>query len=226
MARTYENFDVELVASGTAYEARFRSLPGQPTITIDFPLEENEFASFLGMFGKQQRRRMESPEFSRVRAVGSRLFDCLFPNELRASWVDVANQAKRNGKGIRIRIDLSQAEDLVTIPWEYLYRVESDDFLSLSNWTPVVRFLDVAEPLGAMPLKGPLKILVMISDPIERRGTLDVDREWQQLNEALVGPISRNEIQLHRLPNGQLEALQVALQQSDYHVFHFIGHGE
>ena len=226
MARTYENFDVELIASGPTYEASFRSIPGEPRLNLAFPLEEHELTAFLAMFGKQQRRRMEAPEFTRVRAVGHRLFDSLFSGELSERLIEATSQAKQAGHGLRIRLDLSQAQDLGTLPWEYMYQPETDDFVSLSNWTPVVRYLHVSEPLPATPLDGPLRVLVMISDPIERRGTLDVEREWQQLNTALEGPSKRGEVELHRLPDGQLETLQVDLQNNDYHVFHFIGHGE
>lgn len=226
MARTYENFDVELIASGPTYEAKFRSIPGEPRLTISFPLEQHELDAFLSLFGKHQTRRLESPEFARVRAVGQRLFDSLFKEQVRDALTIATRAAMQEGRGLRVRLDVSQAQDLGTIPWEYMFFREYDDFVSLSNWTPVVRHLDVAEPLPPVRLDGPLRILVMISDPIERRGTLDVEREWSQLEQALDGPVSRGEIELHRLPDGQLETLQVDLQMHSYHVFHFIGHGE
>ena len=226
MARTYENFDVELVAAGSTYEARFHSIAGEPTATIPFPLEDHELKAFLDLFGTPQKRSLETPEFARVRAVGQRLFDTLFTAENRKALTEATRAAMNEGRGLRLRIDVSEAKDLGTVPWEYLYFQEADNFVSLSNWTPVVRHLNVAEPLPAIRLEGPLRILVMISDPIERRGTLDVEREWLQLDQALAGPISRGEIELVRLPNGQLETLQVDLQNHNYHVFHFIGHGE
>lgn len=226
MTREYSNFDVELTSRGPTYRARLLSLPGQPSVEFEFPLDEHEFDSFLGMFGKHQSRRLESPEFTKVRGVGKRLYDSIFVNDLRDALVDAANQAKMQGKGTRIRLDLSDAPDLVTLPWEYLYRVESDDFVSLSNWTPVVRYLDVAQPLPATPLEGPLKVLVMISDPIERRGILNVESEWRQLNEALEQPIADRAVDITLLPDGRIESLQLELQRNDYHVFHFIGHGE
>lgn len=226
MARTYENFDVELLASGSTYEAVFHSTPGEPRLPISFPLEEHELTAFLALFGKQQTRRMESPEFARVRAVGKRLFDALFTADIRKSLNDATRAAMQQGHGLRVRLDVSQAGDLGMVPWEYMYFQEYDDFVSLSNWTPVVRYLDVVQPLPPIPLDGPLRILVMISDPIERRGTLDVEREWSQLEQALADPVSRGEIEIHRLPDGQLETLQIDLQKHQYHVFHFIGHGE
>jgi hypothetical protein len=226
MARTYENFDVELIASGPTYEARFRSIAGEPRLTIPFPLEQHELDAFLSLFGKYQTRRLESPEFAQVRAVGQRLFDSLFTEQVRDALRVATRAAMQEGHGLRVRLDVSQARDLGMVPWEYMYFREYDDFVSLSNWTPVVRHLDVAEPLPPVHLEGALRILVMISDPIERRGTLDVEREWSQLQQALEGPVSRGEIELYRLPDGQLETLQVDLQRNSYHVFHFIGHGE
>jgi hypothetical protein len=226
MARTYENFDVQLIASGATYEVSFGSIPGQPRLPISFPLEDHELTAFMALFGKRQTRRMESPDFARVRAVGQRLFDALFTDDVRPALTEATRGAMEKGHGLRVRIDVSQARDLGTVPWEYMFFEEYDDFVSLSNWTPVVRYLKVAKPLPPILLAGPLRILTMISDPIERRGTLDVEREWSQLEAALAGPSSRGEIELHRLGDGQLETLQVDLQRNDYHVFHFIGHGE
>lgn len=226
MGRQYNNFDIIFDADGPTYRATFASLEDRPSVSLGFPLDEPELEAFLGMFGKHQRRRMESPELARATGVGRRLFDVVFDDELRGRFLEAINDAKRDRRGLRIRLDLSHADDLITLPWEYLYRIEGDDFVALSNYTPVVRYLQVGEPLPPAPLDGPLRILVMISDPIERRGTLDVEREWQQLQQSLRDEVEAGDVVLTRLPDGRLESLQTALQVNDYHVFHFIGHGE
>jgi hypothetical protein len=69
-----------------------------------------------------------------------------------------------------------------------------------------------------------LKILVMMSSPIDYPG-LDVEYEWSRLNEALAGLIDGGQVQLERLPEARLGALQRALRRDEYHVLHFIGHG-
>lgn len=226
MTREYRNFDIVLEADGPDYRAIFRSLEGQPSVTLGFPLEEHDLDAFLALFGRHQRRRLEAPELTRATSVGRRLFDALFDDELRGRFVDAVNDAKLDRKGLRIRLDLSHAEDLITLPWEYLYRSEGDDFVALSNYTPVVRYLAVGEPLPPAPLDGPLRVLVMISDPVERRGTLDVEREWTHLHDALAKEVAAGQAVLTRLEDGRLESLQTELQRNDHHVFHFIGHGE
>lgn len=221
MSREYDNFDVTLTADGPVYHATF----GDLTVTFSFPLEQHEIEPFLEMFGKA-RTRKGSPQLDRATAVGNRLFETIFNDDMQARWEAAEDQARLGGKGLRLRLDLSDAYDLVTLPWEYLYEAQTDSFVALSNWTPVVRHLDVHEPREPLPIDGPLQILVMISDPIERRGTLDVEREWQQLNEALAEALADGEIELTRLADGQLQTLQFELLENEYHVFHFIGHGE
>lgn len=222
MSRTYENFDITLESDGPVYHAR---VADDLTITFGFPLEDHEIEPFVDMFGKS-RTRKGTPQLDRAAAIGGRLFDTLFTEELHEKWDEAEKTARKHGNGLRLRLDLSDAHDLVTLPWEYLYEEETDSFISLSNWTPIVRHLDVHETRDPVPIDGSLKILVMISDPIERRGTLDVEREWQQLSEALEEARGAGEVDLTRLPDGQLETLQFELLENDYHVFHFIGHGE
>lgn len=226
MAREYLNLDIELESSESGYVAHAAGPYGEARSEFAFPFEAHELRSFHEMFGRRRVRRLESPELERTRMLGKRLFDVVFAGDMRTVLVNSVRGAKAERKGLRIRLNFDRADDLITLPWEYLYRSEGDDFLSLSNWTPIVRYLDAGDPLPATPLDGPLEVLVMISDPVEYRGTIDVEAEWSQLEHALDEPIREGLVTLTRLPNGQLESLQAAVRNSDFHVFHYIGHGE
>ena len=64
----------------------------------------------------------------------------------------------------------------------------------------------------------------MISSPTDYPA-LDVEAEWTRLNEALADLISAGTIALERLDDATLSAAAAAAA-SQYHIFHFIGHGE
>ena len=78
------------------------------------------------------------------------------------------------------------------------------------------------QPIAVTP---PIRVLVMISSPTDYP-SLDVEAEWQRLNEALGDLIKAGTLLLERMEEATLAALQRRLRRSQYHIFHFIGHGE
>ena len=53
------------------------------------------------------------------------------------------------------------------MPWEYLY--DHPSFLSISTWTPIVRYLDLPKPRRPLQIALPLRVLAMVSAPSGRR---------------------------------------------------------
>jgi hypothetical protein len=224
--RTYIDFDITLRSAGAEYEVHVAGGPGAASNTFPLPFSERELDDFFSIFGGRQVRRMESPQLERARAFGGRLYKAVFNEELDELLATSLTEAGAAGKGLRIRLRLGDAPDLVNIPWEYLYRPASDDFFALSNWTPIIRYLDVEDRMPAADLEPPLKILVMISNPVEYQDTLDVDREWDRLQDAFADLQKTGHVQLKKLERATEQDLQRELRRNDYHIFHFIGHGE
>ena len=81
---------------------------------------------------------------------------------------------------------------------------------------------EVIQPLAVSP---PLRVLVMISSPSDYPA-LDVEAEWKRLNESLADLIAAGTIAMERLDEATLGNLQRKLRRAQYHIFHFIGHGE
>ncbi|MGH7597281.1 MAG: CHAT domain-containing protein, partial [bacterium] len=109
-------------------------------------------------------------------------------------------------------------------PWELLYNSALNQFFSLSVKTPVVRYLDLPASLQPWEVKPPLRVLVMISSPVDYP-RLQIEREWDKLKDAFQDLEYRGLAQLERLEEATLDALQKRLQNGEYHIFHFIGHG-
>lgn len=223
--RAYTDFTITLRTVGAEYEAHVSFGDQTATNTFSLPFTERELADFSSMFGGQRVRRIQSPQLERTRAFGGRLYKAVFSDELDELLASSLSEAGSDS-GLRIRLDLDQAPDLVNIPWEYLYREAGDDFLVLSNLTPVVRRLDVATRVPTAPIEPPLRILVMISDPMEYRNTLKAETEWQQVEEKLADLTADGLVEIHRLEQATESALSSALRRNKYHIFHFIGHGD
>ena len=159
----------------------------------------------------------------RAREFGGLLFDALFSSRVRDLYRDCFASARADGKGLRLKLSLGQVPELTDVPWEYLY--DSPAFLSISQFTPVVRYLELPRARAPLAVEHPLRVLAMISAP---RGmdALDVEDERRKVEQALQGRLLDDDlVEITWLEQATLRALQRELRRGPYHVFHFIGHG-
>jgi hypothetical protein len=223
----YRDFDLLIERSGEGYRAQVLESPaGQATADFTLPFSDLELENVLLRLGRPVRtvRRLESTEMSTAKSFGSALFNSVFSGDVRACLRSSVDEAKREGVGIRVRLRLADAA-LADLPWEFLYVQSVNRFLALSVQTPLVRYMDLPEVLQPIAVSPPIRVLAMISSPTDYP-SLDVEGEWQRLNDALAGLIEAGTLSLERMEEATLTALQRRLRRSQYHIFHFIGHGE
>lgn len=210
------------------YRARVLSSPAGSVgwVPFDLPGTPADRERFLVMLGRRRNpaRRIDTPETALLKEFGSGLYDALFHGEMGLALLRGQSEAAAQGAGLRVRLRLSDVPELSDLPWEYLYDRQRNRFLALSERTPVVRFLQLRDPPRPLPVRPPLRVLVMIASPIDYR-RLDVEREWSAIQEALAELVQAGSVVLERLPVGSLGALQQRLRRGDVHVLHFIGHG-
>ena len=231
MPRKYLDFDLLIERAGSGYRARVLDSPsGQAAVEFTLPFSALEMDNFLlkvtRSLGDARRnlRRLETPERQLIKGFGSKLFDAVFTAGVQDTLQGSLNEAYRRNAGLRVRLRLTEAPELADIPWEFLHNPVANQFLSLNPDTPLVRYLDLpvaGRPLAVTP---PLKVLVMISSPSDFP-QLDVAAEWDRLNASLHDLIEREVVTLTRLPSGSLASLSRPLRLSQYHIFHFVGHG-
>lgn len=229
MAKKYLDFDLSLEGKPGNYRVRvFKSpshpngLPGQD-FTIPFePLELENILLRMGV-SRTPTRGGEKDNTELARDLGKRLFDQLFPGPIADSLTSSLEKAREESCGLRIRLRI-EAPELGDLPWEYLYDPEDARFLSQSNQTPIVRYLYTRSTPRPLKVTPPLKVLVMISSPRDCTA-LQVDQEWGNLQKATQDLVKQGLLELVRLPRASLQELAIALRRDDFHVFHFIGHG-
>lgn len=199
---------------------------GQASQTFNLPFSALELENFVLRLGhlRQGMRRVESPGMEAAKEFGGKLFNALFADDVKSCWQNSLSDATRNQTGLRLRLRLSDAPELLDIPWEFLYYAPLNRFLTLSVDTPLVRYLDLPGHSVALTVRSQLRVLVMIASPHDYP-TLDVEREWQRLKEAVTSLEQCGRLVIERLPKSTLGTLQRQLRQNDYHIFHFIGHG-
>ena len=223
----YFDFDLLLERSGDAYLARVVSSPaGQAETVFPFPFDVKDLEIFNLKVGQPRKgvRRVNSPEMELAQEYGTRLFKAVFGGEVYTSFRSSHDQARREGKGLRLQLRIKD-QRLASLPWEYLYNPSLNRFLTLAVDTPVVRYLDLPEPVLPFPVTLPLKILAVITSPKDLP-PLDVEGEWQRLNQALAPLTGRGAAQVDRLKIPTLSALPSQLRSGGpYHILHFVGHG-
>lgn len=228
--RTYLNFDVLVQpAVGGGYEARVLSGPAGETgpVKVAIPFSDLEIENFLLRIGRPRRgltRSLQSPEAAAVRGFGSVLFDAVFRDQLRVALASSLDLAEAAAAGLRLRMRLTEAPELVDLPWEYMYNGDAHRFLALSEWTPLVRYLELPGRVRPLAVRPPVRLLVMVSSPADYPA-LDVEAEWAKLQGALRRLEDTGRVQVDRVPSGSLADLQRQLRRAEYHVFHYIGHG-
>ncbi len=86
-----------------------------------------------------------------------------------------------------------------------------------------MRYLDLPDPPRPVSVEGPLRLLVMISNPSDYP-KLDVEQEWSLLNGALAEEQADGRVVVERLA-ANMKELRRRLRREQFHVFHFVGHG-
>jgi hypothetical protein len=222
----YLDFELIIEKNPEGYRARVLNSPtGQAEESFAAPFSELELENFYLRMGRSDSgvRRIDSPDLDTAKNIGKKLFNAVFRDDIKTAYFSSLNEARDEDKGLRILLRIN-APDLINYPWEYLYNERKNRFLSLAVETPIVRYLELGIKEEVLTVASPLKILVAIASPHDYP-PLDVEREWSNLRSALSELESSGVIELTRVEPATLNSLQDYLRRSEYHVFHFIGHG-
>jgi hypothetical protein len=224
----YLDLDLLIERSAPDYRVRVLSSPaGQtPPLPFQVPFSDLQIEEFLLKIGRPRQtvRRVNAPQIAAIKDFGGQLFEAVFRYDLATNLSSSLNLAKAADAGLRIRLRLADCPELADLPWEYLYDKRNNRFLCLSDRTPLVRYLDLPEPVRALAVTPPLRVLVVIASPAEYPA-LDGEHEWRNVTEALSELARAGRVEVERLAQPTLRMLQRQLRRGRYHVFHFIGHG-
>jgi hypothetical protein len=206
------------------YRVHAATAIGETTGTFTVPVSHLELENLVLRMSRPRTgvRGPGSVELQTVRRFGSDLFSALFTGAVRDLYRDGLANARLSHKGLRITLGLTDTPELMDLPWEYLY--EKPDFISISTWTPVVRYLELPRSRPPIEVTPPLRVLALVSSPSDAQ-TLDVARERHKLEQALSEATKRGAAEIHWVERATLSELLRALRRNDFHVFHYIGHG-
>ena len=172
-------------------------------------------AGFLTAFGGQLYTRLfESGGDPEVRGQSGA------PDSVEALFNQCLGAARTRAGGVRVRLRIDTGR-AATIPWEFVRSPQLDRFLAANVETPVVRYLELLQPIHQLRITPPPALLVVVPEARD----LDSDRERAYLATALAGFPGGIE---QRVLDGRVTRarLRAVLRERDWHVLHYIGHGD
>jgi formylglycine-generating enzyme required for sulfatase activity len=225
------DFELEIgPAQGGGYPiAVLKSPAGEARTTVPFPFDELALERYLLRLEnallrrRGGRRQVLSEEEKLVQEFGRALFDFLLSGEARSRYDVSRIQAAGQGLGLRLKLRI-QPPELAALPWEFLYDPRQAEYLCLAAVTPVVRYLELPQPVQQLTVEPPLRILGMLASP-QGLQPLDIESEKERLERALAGLQAQGQVQLTWLEGRTWRDLQRTLRHGRWHIFHFIGHG-
>jgi hypothetical protein len=142
--------------------------------------------------------------------------------EVAGRYRAAAAVAAERGEGLRVVLRINTPA-LAGLPWEAMYDQGAGAYVCRQD--QLVRHVPVASVAAPLRVRPPLRILGVVSSP---RGlpALDVDKEQDQLARALARPASQGLAELYWAPTATWAGLQDLLLDREWHVLHFIGHGD
>ena len=210
-------FKVEVVASPAGEASATAELDAESLLARRGLLQQAVLASAVS-----SRRVLPETE-QPVREAGQVLFAGLLgTGEVAGRYRAAAAVAAERGEGLRVvlRIDTPA---LAGLPWEAMYDAGRRGVRVPAGPAGPPR----PGRLGARSVAGP----AAAADPgrgLPSRGlpALDVEKEQGQLARALARPAGQGLAELHWAPSATWADLQDLLLDGEWHVLHFIGHGD
>lgn len=169
--------------------------------------------------------RQRSIEKHSRQAVGIALFDILF----NAKTLDILDEtiqlAAHQDRGVRIILDMSTApQDVLDLPWEWLFDQRKKLFLVTSSKTLLVRYARQADLFHQVaPPVPPLRLLFTAAAP-QDLPQLPVNKV-QQIIENVFSNLKNNGIvEYEVLPSTTIETFVEHLNKG-WNIVHLMGHG-
>lgn len=224
----FESFDLSIERIGEAYRAQVTDSPmGQtPSVAIDASRLDATPPSQTtsdALTRDVHRRPIDRDD---LRHIGERLFRALFVDVVAETFRGSVERVRNHGIGLRIRLQLDDAPELATLPWEALWDPTDRAFLNDQPDLPVARALRVkgkAAGLGSDD-EPPLRLLALLPEP-RGESKLSGTHEWQQIQDQLKPLMSQGLVVVERLEPATLDALGKRIDKAACDVLHVVAHG-
>jgi len=174
--------------------------------------------------GKAESLEEKEREESHVE-FGKMLYSKVFSGQLGEYFNNSVTEVQENGNGLRISLRFGEdVPEISALPWEYLH--DDEDFLIRRRNILISRLPAGVKKKKLEPLDSVLRMLVIISGPDDPRiSPLNTEKEQEIILEA-VDKLQRDQkIKVDFTEDATFENVEGYLNEQDYHIIHFTGHG-
>jgi len=215
----YEDFEMQIQekSKGKFLVDVIRSPAGEEA-EGEFSLDVEALAEVL------RKLRSFNAGAGELKTLGTTLFNALFqPKILRRYDESLGLVGDSSLKRLRLKLRI-EPPALSILPWEFMYDPKRQEHLVLFEKFSIVRFLMVPQKVAPLTVAPPLKILVLISSPLDYP-PLEVEKEQERISQALAVLTQAGRVQLDFLSQATIAEVRKKLDHG-YHVLHYIGHGD
>ncbi|MEO6570310.1 MAG: CHAT domain-containing protein [Ilumatobacteraceae bacterium] len=153
--------------------------------------------------------------------LGAALADALFANGVGVAYDEARQASTSSQRGLRLTLSLGAAPELMSIPWEFLYR--RPRFIASQRHTPLVRCLDQGSMVAPTEITTTVRILGVVASPADLT-PIDVDAERGHVEAAVAKMVKAGRVELEWLEPATPSSLRKALRDETYHIVHYVGH--
>ena len=161
--------------------------------------------------------------------IGRELFGAVFQESIEHRLQFSLELARRSQSRIRLQLRFD-APEISRLPWEYMNSEKmAPNFLALNPNTSITRYIPFGVPADFAEFRGPLRILVAISQPIDLPQldtTMEKNRIMMVLRTSLSNLVILGQAKVTFLEHATREKLSQCIADGKFDVFHFIGHSD
>jgi len=128
---------------------------------------------------------------------------------------------------IRLKFFFKKDEpELLRIPWEFM--LDGDNFLSALPSVSLLRVIEGIPDKKIEKIKGKIKMLAIVSSPLDLKlhQRLQIEREQMLILQAVDRAVAANRMEIEFEDEASLRNIQGRLEEDEYHIIHYTGHGE
>ena len=127
--------------------------------------------------------------------------------------------------GVRLSLQFAEgAQVLSDLPWEFLH--DGEDFHVARPKILLSRLPPGSDLIQSAPLETILRMLVVISAPSGPDcAPLDTEKERDRIMQAVDRLYAQRKLEVDFTDDATFETIQSYLNEKDYHIIHFTGHG-
>ncbi len=225
----YSSLDLQFTRPPGASSYKYRASileDGNVVSSKDFELRRDlKFQQMLDRIEKKAVASSPQPEEDVHIEFGKMLYEKVFFGELGRHFNERLEGVRNNGSGLRISLRCDEGvPEIAALPWEYLHNGE--DFLITRRNVLISRLPPEIRKTELSPLESVLRMLVIISAPDDPRiSPLNTEKEQEIILEAVDRLQKDQKIKVDFTEDATFENVEGYLNERDYHIVHFTGHG-